>query len=99
MKYPNTRYASIDQLLYWKRGLSEKDLAKHLKRSKKTIENYLSGREKIPWWVPEILRLQEYEYQNRMRMMNIRKEKTRLTGESNVLQFPIEQTFNRSSVA
>lgn len=74
MRHPTLRYGHPAELLFYMRGMSEKDLAKTLHRSEKTIKNYLSGREKIPFWVPELLRLREFEYQQRMHEMGITRD-------------------------
>lgn len=76
MRYPNTRYGHLGELEFWMQGDSIQRIAKRLKRSEKTVQNWLNGRTKIPWWVPEILRLQQY--QERLRQMGIPQPKTRL---------------------
>jgi hypothetical protein len=37
------------------------DLARQLRRDERTIRDWLSGRAKVPWWVPEIMRLKKFE--------------------------------------
>jgi hypothetical protein len=48
-----------------------KGLAKHLMRAEKTIQNWITGKKKMPYWVPELLRLQDFEHREIMRQMNI----------------------------
>jgi len=75
---PNFRYGHQDELEFWMQGHSVKDIAKRLKRSERTVHDWLHGKRKVPWWVPEILRLQHYEYQDRLRQMGFEPLKTRL---------------------
>lgn len=89
MRYPNTRYGHLGELEFWMQGDSIQRIAKRLKRSEKTVQNWLTGRTKIPWWVPEILRLQHYEYQERLRQMGIPQPKTKLAiATADILTFP-----------
>ncbi|BEV15546.1 LuxR C-terminal-related transcriptional regulator [Herbaspirillum sp. DW155] len=89
MRYPNTRYGHLGELEFWMQGDSVRRIAKRLKRSEKTVQNWLTGRTKIPWWVPEILRLQHYEYQDRLRQMGFTPLKTKLAiATADVLTFP-----------
>ena len=88
MKHPNSRYGNPLEMAFYRRGLSDEELAHYLHRSTKTIERWRTGREKIPFWVPELLRLREFEYQQRMHQMGIVKEKSRLgLMKDNVLTF------------
>ena len=58
MRYPNLRYGNPNELAYYIQFNTIKDIAKRLRRSERTLHNWLTYREKMPWWVPEILRLQ-----------------------------------------
>lgn len=78
MRYPNLRYGCSDQLQYYAMGIPTKDLAYRLRRDERTIKDWLSGRKKIPWWVPEILRLQDMEHCEQVRQMGIQKIAPRL---------------------
>jgi hypothetical protein len=89
MRYPNRRYADKEDLIYYAENWTIPALAKHLKRDQKTIRNWISGAQKVPWWVPEILRLERYEKHHQLRQMNINIPLARLgiiCGE--VLEFP-----------
>lgn len=69
MRYPNQRYAPVSHLQHEAIGWTTKQLARHLKRDERTIRNWMSGRLPVPWWVPEILRLERYEKNNQLRSM------------------------------
>jgi hypothetical protein len=36
------------------------------------VRSWLAGTAKVPWWVPEIIRLQNMEHAERMRQMNMK---------------------------
>ncbi|WP_211468502.1 helix-turn-helix domain-containing protein [Collimonas silvisoli] len=78
MKYPNQRYGNPAALTYYAAGLPVQEIARRLKRSERSIRNWLSGAEKLPWWVPEILRLQQLERDQRLRQMNIQPVRVKL---------------------
>mgnify|MGYP003945691559 CR=1 FL=1 len=89
MRYPNTRYGHQREFEFWMQGNSVKVIARRLKRSERSVHDWLTGKRKIPWWVPEILRLQHYEYQDRLRQMGFTQQKTRLgIATADVLTFP-----------
>ncbi|MDT0358135.1 helix-turn-helix domain-containing protein [Herbaspirillum huttiense F1] len=89
MRYPNIRYGHKGELEFWMQGHSVKDVAKRLKRSERSVHDWLHGKRKVPWWVPEILRLQHYEYQDRLRQMGFTSPKTKLAiATADVLKFP-----------
>ncbi|NPT42824.1 hypothetical protein GNZ12_16200 [Paraburkholderia sp. 1N] len=71
MKYPNLRYGNPREMAYYAQGRSLKDLARELRRSERSVRDWLSGRERVPWWVPELLRLRDMEHDLRLRQMNI----------------------------
>lgn len=74
MRYPNQRYGHPDHLKYYMGSWTPKQLAKHLKRDERTIRNWLSGAQKMPWWVPELLRLERYEKHQQLRQMGINQK-------------------------
>ncbi len=78
MRFPNLRYGCPDQMRYYAMGIPIKELAVRLRRDDRTGRDWLQGRRKIPWWVPEILRLQDMEFQDRLRQHGIYKRATRL---------------------
>lgn len=90
MKMPNLRYGDLDEFLFyaqhWK---NPKDLARTLRRSERSVKDWLSGRQRIPWWIPELLRLRDMEARERHRQMGFTGSAHRLgvvTGA--VIQFP-----------
>ena len=54
------------------------ELAKALKRSERSVKDWLSGAAKVPWWVPEIMRLQKLEHDAMVRQMTGRQVAARL---------------------
>lgn len=78
MRYPNTRYGNPTELQYYTQGLSAKEIARQLKRSEKTVVHWLNGSRKIPFWVPELLRLRRMELDLRMRQMGFSRQKLKL---------------------
>lgn len=75
MKYPNQRYGNPEALRHWMLhfgGIT--GTAKYLKRTTRTLANWLSYRERMPWWVPEILRLKAFEHAEQMRHMGILRQ-------------------------
>ncbi|MFJ3046778.1 hypothetical protein ACIPEN_13190 [Herbaspirillum chlorophenolicum] len=89
MRYPNTRYGHHSEFEFWMQGHSIQVIAKRLKRSERSVHDWLTGKRKIPWWVPEILRLQHYEYYDRLRQMGFNPPRRRLAvATADVLAFP-----------
>lgn len=68
MRYPNLRYGNPTELNYYAMSYTDvKTLARNLRRDERTVKDWLSGRQRVPWWVPEILRLQRMESADIMR--------------------------------
>ena len=78
MRYPNTRYGNPTELQYYMQGLSLKQIARQLKRSEKSVAEWLNGNRKIPFWVPELLRWRHMEADIRMRQMRFGDQKTEI---------------------
>jgi predicted transcriptional regulator len=78
MRYPNTRYGNPNEFAHYIQGRSIKDVAKHLKRSERTVRDWLNGEKKIPFWVPELLRLQHKERIDRLREMGMMRNRAHL---------------------
>lgn len=53
-------------------------LAKALRRSERTVRDWLSGAAKVPWWVPEIMRLQVMEHNQMVYQITGRQVAARL---------------------
>lgn len=71
MKYPNLRYGNPNEMAYYARGIPIKVLAKRLRRSERSVRDWLAGRTKVPWWIPELMRLQRMEAVERHRQMGM----------------------------
>lgn len=71
MRYPNLRYGNPTELNFYAMGRSAADLARELRRDERTVRDWMSGRTKVPWWVPELLRLRRMESNEMLRQMNI----------------------------
>ncbi|HBF50460.1 MAG TPA: hypothetical protein DDX04_08955 [Massilia sp.] len=50
-------------------GVPLADLARRLRRDERTVRDWLSGRTRVPWWVPELMRLKHMEADLRHRQM------------------------------
>lgn len=63
MRYPNLRYGNPTAMQHYAlRYPDTRTLAKALKRSERSVKDWLAGKVKVPWWVPEIMRLQQMEH-------------------------------------
>lgn len=69
MRFPNLRYGNPTEFAYYAMGRPLPELARALRRDERTIRDWLSGRAKVPWWVPEIMRLRKLEADVRHRQM------------------------------
>lgn len=92
MHYPNLRYGNPTELEFYAQGVPVKDLARRLRRSERSVRDWLNQRKRVPWWVPEVLRLQHMEMQQQLYRMGITQVRNRLgmvNGE--VIKFPPPQ--------
>lgn len=71
MRYPNLRYGNPTEMAYYAMGVPLADLARRLRRDERTVRDWLNGRTRVPWWVPEILRLKHMEADLRHRQMGM----------------------------
>src|SRR5450830_900388 len=71
MRYPNTRYGNPTEFQYYAQGQKPKDIATRLRRSEHSVTQWLAGKRRLPWWIPEILRLQRLEYDIWMRQSGL----------------------------
>lgn len=78
MRYPNLRYGNPNEMAYYAQGVPVKDLAKRLRRSERSVRDWLAGNKKVPWWIPELLRLQRLEAVERHRQMGFGKLQPKL---------------------
>ncbi|MTV36287.1 hypothetical protein [Duganella radicis] len=77
MRYPNLRYGSPSELAYYittDHG-TVRDVARRLRRDERTVKDWASGKTRVPWWVPEIMRLQRMESDQQLRQMGIRPQR------------------------
>jgi hypothetical protein len=67
MRYPTLRYGNPTELNYYFTGMGSdlKALARLLRRDERTVSDWLSEKTRVPWWVPEILRLKRMEAEHR----------------------------------
>jgi hypothetical protein len=74
MRYPNRRYGNPTAMAHYAIWYgSTAELAKTLRRDERTVKDWLSGRARVPWWVPEIMRLQQMEHNDMVRQMTGRE--------------------------
>jgi hypothetical protein len=71
LRYPNLRYGNPTEMAHYAMQFSIKDLAKLLRRDERTVRDWLSCRARVPWWVPELLRLRHMEAVARHRQMGM----------------------------
>jgi hypothetical protein len=78
MKYPNLRYGNPLELEYYVGIFGIKIVAKRIRRTERSVRNWIAQRQKMPFWVTELLRLQDIEQREMLNQMNIRTLKTTL---------------------
>lgn len=71
MRYPNLRYGNPTELAYYVmlHGDDIKNVARILRRSERSVDDWLKCRARVPWWVPEVLRLKRMEADQMHRQM------------------------------
>ncbi|MES2163346.1 MAG: hypothetical protein V4476_19505 [Pseudomonadota bacterium] len=67
MRYPNIRYGNPTELNFYATGIPLPVLARRLRRDERTVKDWLTAKARVPWWVPEVLRLQQMEARDIMR--------------------------------
>ncbi|MGZ4837662.1 MAG: hypothetical protein ACXVZR_03870, partial [Terriglobales bacterium] len=60
-------------MAYYAMGRPVKELARSLRRDERTVRDWLSGKQRVPWWVPEIMRLKRLEAELRHYQMGMGK--------------------------
>jgi predicted transcriptional regulator len=78
MKQPNQRYGNPAEMAYYVQGRPIKTIARELRRTERSVRDWLTGRKKVPWWVPELLRLRHMEHDVRLQQMGIGRLAPRL---------------------
>ena len=63
MRYPNLRYGNPTEFQYYVMayGGDLDAVARMLRRDVRTVRDWLNGRARVPWWVPEVMRLRRFE--------------------------------------
>lgn len=69
MRYPNLRYGNPTEFAHYAMGIPLPKLARMLRRDERTVRDWLSTKARVPWWVPEIMRLKRMESAERHRQM------------------------------
>jgi len=65
MRYPNKRYGNPEAMRHYAMWYGTvKNLAQALRRSERSVRDWLSGAARVPFWVPELMRLQQMEHNN-----------------------------------
>lgn len=72
------KHATFREFEHYAQGVPTDALARRLRCTGATISAWLSGRRAPPWWVPELLRLQEMERDDMARQMGYAKALPRL---------------------
>ena len=87
-------------LRFYSQGRSIQELSKILKRDEKTIKGWLDYKNKMPWWVPEILRLYQMEQADIRRQIFQSKQYAKLgIVKDNMLLFPNVSPHRQTSPA
>lgn len=71
MRFPNLRYGNPTEFAHYAMGMSLADLARTLRRDERTVRDWLSAKQRVPWWVPEYMRLRQMEQADIRRQMNM----------------------------
>ncbi|MBU9320408.1 hypothetical protein KTE24_07015 [Burkholderia gladioli] len=61
MRYPNMRYGKTAEFHYYAQSRAINDIARELRRSERTVSDWMLGRQRVPWWAVEVLRLRAIE--------------------------------------
>ncbi len=79
MRFPNLRYGNPAELRHYALSFgTTAQLARTLRRSERSVKDWLSGAARVPWWVPEILRLKKLEHDQMVFQMTGRRVLARL---------------------
>lgn len=78
MRFPNLRYGKPAEFAHYAMGIPLSDLARILRRDERTIRDWLSAKQRVPWWVPEYMRLRHMEQTEIRRQMNMAALPSRL---------------------
>ena len=70
MRVPNLHYDYPTEFAYRARATRRPSSRASCAATNVTVKDWLTGRTKVPWWVPEILRLKQFEAQTRNKPAN-----------------------------
>ena len=74
MRYPNLRYGNPTAMAHYAIWYGDTaTLAKALRRDVRTVRDWLNGTAKVPFWVPELMRLQQLEHAQMVYQMTGKK--------------------------
>ena len=71
MRFPNLRYGKPAELAHYAMGIPLDQLARTLRRDERTVRDWLSGKTRVPWWVPEYMRQRQMEQADIRRQMHM----------------------------
>lgn len=72
MYHPNQRYGNPAALRAYTSGMSIRSIARQLHRHPRTVNDWLTGKRPLPWWVPELLQLRHEVALHDLRRMGIK---------------------------
>src|SRR5450830_1774697 len=78
MRFPNLRYGNPTEFAHYAMGIPLKDLARILRRDERTVSDWLRAKKRVPWWVPEYMRLRQMEQADIRRQMNMTAMDTKM---------------------
>lgn len=79
MRYPNKRYGNPTAMAHYAMWYGTvENLAQALRRTERTVRDWLSGAKRVPFWVPEFMRLQKLEHDLMVYQMTGRQVAARL---------------------
>lgn len=97
MKYPNLRYGNPTEMAYYAMGIPLADLARMLRRDERTVRDWLSGKQRVPWWVPEYMRLRRMESVERSRQMRMNADPRLGIVRADVIELAPRQAKKRAA--
>ncbi len=59
MFHPNRRYGDPAVLRAYTAGMPIQSIAQQLHRHPRTIHDWMTGKRRLPWWVPELLMIRQ----------------------------------------
>lgn len=72
MFHPNRRYGDPAVLRAYTAGMPIQAIARQLHRHPRTIHDWMTGKRRLPWWVPELLMIRQQLAFYELRHMGIK---------------------------